>query len=127
MEVPIGEHRSFKYFDPKRPAEYAKAFGWKLITSANMKDMFFDMVKTMTMSYSYKPVFINAFLDHMNREGEARLIDVVQEFDAFYKDRIEQGLPAEKKPCPVSYTHLDVYKRQTSYLADSVNRNPILR
>lgn len=113
MEVPIGEHRSFKYFDPKRPAEYAKAFGWKLITSANMKDMFFDMVKTMTMSYSYKPVFINAFLDHMNREGEARLIDVVQEFDAFYKDRIEQGLPAEKKPCLFTrggYTENDVEK-----------------
>ena len=65
------------------------------------------------MSYSYKPVFINAFLDHMNRDGEARLIDVVQEFNAFYKDRIERGLPAEKKPCLFTqggYTENDVEK-----------------
>lgn len=113
LEVPIGEHRSFKYFNPERPAEYAKHFGWKLITAANMKEMFFDMVRTMTMSYSYKPVFIKSFLEHMNSNGEARLIDIVQEFDEFYKERIERGLEAEKKPCIFTrggYTENDVEK-----------------
>lgn len=99
LEVPISEHRSFKYFNVDKPAEYAKRFGWKLITAGNMKEMFFDMVTDMTMSYSYKPVFILAFLDHMNREGAARLEDVVSEFANYYIDRKERGLPAERKKC----------------------------
>lgn len=99
MEVPIGESRSFKYFKPERVPELCEQFGWKQITSKNIKQMFMEMAKQMTMSYSYKPAFINAFLDHMNADGEARLEDVVQEFAAFYEDRIAQGLPAEKKSC----------------------------
>ena len=88
MEVPISEHRTFKYFEPNRVPELCRQFGWKQITSANIKQMFMDMAKKMNMSYSYKPVFINAFLEHMNAEGEARLEDVVQEFARFYEDRI---------------------------------------
>jgi len=99
LEVPISEHRSFKYFDPIRPAEYAKQFGWKLINFENMKDMFMEMVNTMTMSYSYKPVFILAMLEQMDENGQARLEDIVSEFSGFYKDRIESGLKPEKKKC----------------------------
>lgn len=65
------------------------------------------------MSYSYKPVFINAFLDHMDAEGEARLEYVCEEFAAFYEDRIAAGLPAEKKNCIFTkggYSEKDVEK-----------------
>ena len=113
MEVPISEHRSFKYFDKTRPAEYAKQFGWELINAANMKDMFLDMAKTMTMSYSYKPVFILSFLTHMNADGEARLEDVVDSFKGFYEERIASGKPAERKNCIFTkggYTDKDVEK-----------------
>jgi len=113
LEVPISEHRSFKYFNPDRPAEFAKQFGWKLITDATIKEMFFDMVTTMTMSYSYKPVFILSLLDHMSRDGEARLEDVAQEFANFYIERKERGLPAEKKKCIFtrdSFTEKEVEK-----------------
>ena len=71
------------------------------------------MAKQMTMSYSYKPVFIRAFLDSMSEDGTARLEDIVQEFAAFYEDRIEHGLQAELKPCIFTkggYTDKDVEK-----------------
>ena len=99
MVVPISEHRSFKYFTEEQVLAYAKQFGWTLITPGNMKSMFFDMIRTMTMSYSYKPVFIKAFFDHMDEDGRARLEDVVMEFAAYYEGRVERGLAAEKKPC----------------------------
>ena len=57
------------------------------------------MAETMTMSYSYKPVFILAFLDYMNDRGEASLEDVADGFASFYEERIKEGKPAEKKPC----------------------------
>lgn len=49
--------------------------------------------------FSYKPVFMLAFLDNMNDAGEARLEDVARSFAAFYEDRLAHGLPAEKKNC----------------------------
>lgn len=111
LEVPISEHRSFKYFYPETVVRYAKECNWKLITHANMKDMFIDMVTTMTMSYSYKPVFILSFLDHMDDKGQARLEDVVAAFTDYYEQRIKNGLPPEKKPCIFTkggYTEKDV-------------------
>ena len=111
LEVPISEHRSFKYFYPETVVRYAKECNWKLITHANMKDMFIDMVTTMTMSYSYKPVFILSFLDHMDDKGKARLEDVVAAFTDYYEQRIKNGLPPEKKPCIFTkggYTEKDV-------------------
>ena len=111
LEVPISEHKTFKYFNPDRIPEYCTQFGWKLITAANIKDMFMDMASRMTMSYSYKPVFILAFLNHMSDDGDALLEAVVEDFAGFYEDRIAQGLPAEKKKCLFtkgSYTEKDV-------------------
>ena len=111
LEVPVSEHRSFKYFNRERPAEYAKQFGWKLITDSNRKDMFLQMAREMTMSYSYKPVFVLALLDQMNQEGEASLEGVTDSFAQFYEERIEAGKAPEKKPCIFTrggYTQKDV-------------------
>ena len=111
MEVPISDYKTIRYFEASHLAEYAKRFGWTLITPGNMKEMFLDMAKTMTMSYSYKPVFILAYLDQMDESGKARLEDVADSFAAFYEERIEAGLPAEKKPCIFTrggYTQKDV-------------------
>lgn len=97
LEVPISERRSFKYFKVERAREFADRFGWQLITPANMKKLFIEMVATM--SYSYKPVFIRSFLDHMNGEGKAKIEHVADEFANFYLERKNKGLPAEKKRC----------------------------
>lgn len=51
----------------------------------------------MTMSYSYKPVFILSFLDHMDDKGQARLEDVVAAFTDYYEQRIKNGLPPGKE------------------------------
>lgn len=113
MEVPISEHRSFKYFKPEQIPELCKRFGWTPITASNIKDMFMDMAKQMNMSYSYKPVFILAFLEHMDRDGCARIEDIVEEFSAFYEDRVRNGLPAEKRNCIFTkggYSQKDVEK-----------------
>ena len=99
MEVPVGEHRSFRFFEKRTVEKYAKQYGWTLITKANVKDIFLQMVDTMTMSYSYKPVFMLAFLDNMGEAGDALLQDVARTFAGFYEDRIAKGLSAEKKNC----------------------------
>ena len=111
FEVPIGEKRSFKFFEKETVKKYAEQFKWKLITRNNMKDVFMEMVKTMTMSYSYKPVFLLAFLDNMDASGSARLEDVARDFARYYEARKEKGLPPEKRKCIFTrggYTPRDV-------------------
>lgn len=111
MEVPIGEHRSFKFFEKDTVKKYAAEFGWTLITRDNMKTMFMDMVRQMNMAYSYKPVFLLAMLDNMDETGSAKLEDVAADFARFYEARREKGLPPEKKQCIFTkggYTPKDV-------------------
>lgn len=111
MEVPVSDHRSFKFFEKTTVEKYAKQFGWTLITRDNMKAIFLQMVETMTMSYSYKPVFMLSFLENMDETGSAKLEDVARSFANFYEDRKEKGLPVEKKTCIFTkggYTQHDV-------------------
>jgi superfamily II DNA or RNA helicase len=111
MEVPVSENRSFKFFKKSTVEKYAKEFGWTLITKANIKKIFLQMVDTMAMSHSYKPVFMLAFLENSNDAGEAFLEDVAQSFAAFYENRVARGLPAERKSCIFTkggYTQKDV-------------------
>lgn len=113
MEVPISEHRTFKYFLPERIEEYCKKFNWIEITAGNRKQLFLETCKKMIMSYSYKPVFLISFLSCMNKQGEAMLSEVADSFASYYEHRIADGLEAEKKKCIFTvggYTQNDVQK-----------------
>ena len=97
LEVPFGENRSFKYFKEETVKKYAKQFDWELITAANMKDKFMDMVKTMDMSFSYKPVLLKAMFEHVDENGRVLVADIVNYFMDFYSARKEKSLVVEKK------------------------------
>jgi superfamily II DNA or RNA helicase len=111
LEVPLGNRRSFRYFKEETVKDYASKFGWDLITAANMKDKFMDMVKTMDMSFSYKPVLLKAMLEHMDEKGIVRVEDIVDYFIEFYGARKSKGLVVEKKTsifCKEGFTRKDV-------------------
>lgn len=110
LEIPIGDKRSFKYFKEDTVRKYASENGWELITAANMKDKFMDMVKTMDMSYSYKPVLLKAMLENVGENGKVRVEDIVDYFINFYGDRKDKGLFIEKKSsvyCRDNFTRKD--------------------
>ena len=110
LVVPVGDNRSFKYFKEDTVKKYASEFGWDLITAANMKDKFMEMVNTMDMAFSYKPVLLKAMFDHVDENGRVRVEDIVDYYIAFYKERKEKGLVAEKKTsiyCRDDYTRKD--------------------
>lgn len=111
LEVPVGEKRSFKYFREETVKKYASEFGWDLITAANMKDKFMNMVKVMDMSFSYKPVLLKAMFDYIDENGKVRVEDIVDYFIEFYIDRKNRGLVVEKKTsifCREGFTRKEV-------------------
>ena len=97
LEVPVGDRRSFKYFKEETVRQYAAEYGWDLITAANMKGKFMEMVETMDMSFSYKPVLLKAMFDHVDENGRVRIEHLVEYFIDFYRERKGRGLPVEKK------------------------------
>jgi superfamily II DNA or RNA helicase len=111
LEVPLSNMRSFKYFKEETVKYYASQFGWDLITPANMKDKFMDMIKTMDMSFSYKPVLLKAMLEHVDENGKVRVEDIVDYFMEFYRARKDNGLVVEQKAslfCKENFTRKDV-------------------
>lgn len=54
---------------------------------------------SMKMSYSYKPVFVMAFLELHDKDWNLPISQVAQYFKTFYQQRRKSGLPVELKKC----------------------------
>lgn len=93
--VQIGD-RVGHYFQKDRIEEIRQALGLPQVTAGTIKGLFFDFVREMDMSASYKPVMLLAILQVIDGNGRAELAGVVREFREFYGRRKEQGLPVEK-------------------------------
>ncbi|MFA9399120.1 MAG: DEAD/DEAH box helicase, partial [Clostridiaceae bacterium] len=109
LEIPMNK-TSFKYFYEESVKKYAKEFGWEIINASNMKDKFMEMVRTMDMSYSYKPVLLKAMLECTDDKGQVKLNNVIDYFIDFYEDRKKRGLEAEKKKC--IYNNEIIYRKE---------------
>lgn len=96
LAVPMSEHRTFKYFKEETVQAYARQYGWTLIDDRNRKDLFLEMIRRMDMSYSYKPVLIQAILRHADEKGRVKLSDISDYFRAYYERRRAAGLVVEK-------------------------------
>ena len=97
LVVPMSEHRTFKYFKEETLEKYAQQYGWQLIDDSNRKDLFMEMIRQMDMSYSYKPVLIQAILLYADDKGQVKLDDIVSYFRSFYEGRRTAGLLVEKQ------------------------------
>ncbi|WP_102401365.1 DEAD/DEAH box helicase [Haloimpatiens massiliensis] len=110
LEVPMGS-KTVRYFNEDTVKKYAKEFGWDIINASNMKEKFMEMVKTMDMSYSYKPVLLMAMLENVNEKGKVLIDDIVDYFIDFYEDRKARHLVVEKKKslyCREKYSKTEV-------------------
>ena len=64
-------------------------------SSAEWRQEFLDFARSRKLTKSYKPVMIRAILKLVNRDGEVKIEELVQEFRKFYEQRYNTGLPAE--------------------------------
>ena len=61
---------------------------------------FFDFLAERDYSLSYKMPFLLAFIKNLNSVGDASIDSVLKDYVAFYQDRVEKGLPVDRKTCP---------------------------
>jgi hypothetical protein len=78
------------------------------ISSDQWRQEFLDYTKSHLLSKSYKPVLVKALFKLVDREGKAKMDDIVKEFRAFYVQRaisgsdVEFGVPLLRDPMQAS-------------------------
>lgn len=93
----LSNNRNIKYFLAEKVPQYAEQFGWTMIDENNRKKIFMDMIRKMSMSYSYKPIFLKALLQYANVDGTVSVWSLVSYFRQFFDDRRNANLIVEKQ------------------------------
>lgn len=95
--IAVSAQRVKNYYLPDSIIRYAREYGWQLIEEEDLLPAFVSMIEKMTMSYSYKPIFVNAVLSKADSEGKVSLGDIIISFKEFYNVRRSEGLVIEKQ------------------------------
>ena len=102
-------------FSPSDVEKYRIELGIKEHNDSTIKDDFFDFMEERDYSLSYKMPFMLSFMKHVDEIGDAKIDDVLDDYIAFYQDRIDRGLQVDRKTCP--------YNDQTLKDRKSICRN----
>lgn len=87
-------------FSPADVEKYRKELDIKLHNDETIKQDFFDFLEERDYSLSYKMPFMLAFIKHMDSIGDAKIESVLDDYIAFYQDRLNRGLQVDRSICP---------------------------
>ncbi len=92
--------KSLYLFSPDDVEKYRKELDIKEHNDNTIKDDFFDFLEERDYSLSYKMPFMLAVVKHIDSIGDAKIDDVLDDYIAFYQDRINRGLQVDRSICP---------------------------
>lgn len=98
--------KSLYLFSPDDVEKYRKELGIKEHNNDTIKQDFFDFLEERDYSLSYKMPFLLAFVKNVDSIGDAKIDDVLNDYIAFYQDRIDRGLQVDRSTCPYNETTL---------------------
>ncbi len=93
--IELGDERKIPYFRSDRAEELRARFNLPHVTDENLFEDFLRFLDDMSMTRSYKPVWLLAFLQCADASGKASAADVTRSFHDFYRDRARTGEVAE--------------------------------
>lgn len=102
--VPSVEYRfgnkSIYLFSPDDVEKYRKELNIKEHNDSTIKEDFFEFLEERDYSLSYKMPFLLAVVKHIDAIGDAKIEDVLDDYIAFYQDRLARGLQVDRSTCP---------------------------
>ncbi len=99
VSYPFGSKQIY-LFSPEDVIRIRNNLGISKHTEETIKQDFFDFLEERDYSLSYKMPFLLSFLKNMNSIGDANIDDVLNDYIAFYENRIQRGLPVDRPSCP---------------------------
>lgn len=98
--------KSLYLFSPDDVEKYRKELGIKEHNNDTIKQDFFEFLEERDYTLSYKMPFLLAFVKNVDSIGDAKIDDVLNDYIAFYQDRIDRGLQVDRSTCPYNETTL---------------------
>ena len=102
--VPSVEYRfgnkSIYLFSPDDVEKYRKELNIKEHNDSTIKEDFFEFLEERDYSLSYKMPFLLAIVKHIDAIGDAKIEDVLDDYIAFYQNRLSRGLQVDRSTCP---------------------------
>lgn len=92
--------KSLFLFSPEDVEKYRNELGIKEHSDKTIKDDFFEFLEERDYSLSYKMPFMLAFIKYINSIGDAKIDEVLDDYIAFYQDRLDRGLQVDRSTCP---------------------------
>lgn len=119
VSLPFGR-RQLHYFAESQIAEIRAARGLKVRDETTRYDDFFEFLEERDYALSYKMVMMLALLDLVDGQGECELSALVRQYAAFYRQRLQEGLPVDRPSCKFTLENLE----DDAYVQDNLLRNP---
>lgn len=111
---------TIRMFKPERVEEIRKLKNLKEHSHETIKDDFFEFLNEKSYTFSFKMVFLLAFLKNLDKNGNAKIDNVLKLYKRFYKDRLNYNLKVDRENC--IYTH--EYLENHNALKQSMLSNP---
>ena len=92
--------KSLFLFSPEDVEKYRNELGIKEHSDKTIKEDFFEFLEERDYSLSYKMPFMLAFIKYVNSIGDAKIDEVLDDYIAFYQDRLDRGLQVDRSTCP---------------------------
>ncbi len=116
--IPFGSRKIY-LFSPENVQAIRSRYQIAEHNDDTIREDFFAFLEERDYSLSYKMPFLLSLLDHMNQVGDAKIKDVLDDYIAFYQDRIDRGLTVDRATCPYNRDTLkDEKKIQSSMLTN---------
>lgn len=87
-------------FSPDDVEKYRKELNIKEHNDETIKEDFFAFLEERDYSLSYKMPFMLAFIKHVDSIGDAKIENILDDYIAFYQDRLNRGLQVDRNTCP---------------------------
>ena len=118
LQLPIGS-RMVPYFSPSDIEAIRAAHGLGHHDDSTILEDFEAFIDENTLTFSFKLIFMLSMLRLADKEGEVSIDALIEEYRRFYIDRIERGLPVDRRGCAYDREFLDdLVKVKRSILAN---------
>ena len=99
VSYPFGNKKIY-LFSPEDVKRIRQELNIPEHTEETMKQDFFEFLDERDYSLSYKMPFLLSFIKNVNSIGDADIEDVLNDYIAFYEDRLKRNLPVDRPSCP---------------------------
>jgi superfamily II DNA or RNA helicase/phage repressor protein C with HTH and peptisase S24 domain len=120
VTVPLGR-RKINYFAPDQVDRIRQDLGLKQHDETTQYDDFFEFLETGDFTMSYKMVMLLTLLTIADNSGECDLDRLVDDYTAFYRNRLDAGWQVDKPNCP--YQHPEKLDDH-AFMKTSLLQNP---